>query len=298
MRKLSILTALLIIPCIVLGWGKTGHRVIAQMGQDLLSTEIRKKITSLLGGADMAMVSNWADQARSDVNYKYISSWHYSDFDKDLSREEFEKIAFEQKNGQALLRVYSIAQTLRNRQLSQAQQGKHQARQEQQQDFLKNFPKSTGSKELDVCEDSDTILLKFLIHFTGDMHQPLHLGRPEDAGANRVKIKWFNEETNLHSLWDNKIISVETLSYTEFVQYLSSINKLNPVKISSEEDLRRAIVDWAWEVYQLSDIIYKSVDEINNTFVYTYNYKWIYEQCFCRAAERLAGIMNYIYGNL
>lgn len=291
MRKPSVLIALLIVPCIVLGWGKTGHRIIAQMGQDLLSPEIQKKITSLLSDANMAMVSNWADEARSDVNYKYISSWHYSDFDKNLSREEFEKIAFEQKNGQALLRVYSIAQTLRNRQPNQAQQ-------KQQRDFLKNFPQSTGNKELDVCEDSDTVLLKFLIHFMGDMHQPLHLGRPEDAGANRVKIKWFNEEINLHSLWDNKIISMETLSYTEFAQYLSSINKLNPVKISSEEELRRAIIDWAWETYQLTNIIYKSVDEINNTFVYTYNYKWIYEQRFCSGAERLAGIMNYIYGNL
>ncbi|MDR1740053.1 MAG: hypothetical protein LBR45_04780, partial [Bacteroidales bacterium] len=122
MRKPSVLIALLIVPCIVLGWGKTGHRIIAQMGQDLLSPEIQKKITSLLSDANMAMVSNWADEARSDVNYKYISSWHYSDFDKNLSREEFEKIAFEQKNGQALLRVYSIAQTLRNRQPNQAQQ--------------------------------------------------------------------------------------------------------------------------------------------------------------------------------
>jgi len=48
--------------------------------------------------------------------------------------------------------------------------------------------------------------LKFLIHFVGDMHQPLHLtGR--ERGANGVKVSFDGRNTNLHSVWDTSIIA-------------------------------------------------------------------------------------------
>jgi hypothetical protein len=292
MLKKSFLPLLFLAPFIVFGWGKTGHRTIAQMGQNLLSKDVQDKITATLNGSNMAMVANWADEIRSDRQYNYVSSWHYTNLDKNLTREEYDKIALKQDHGQALFRVYSITQTLHNRQngITTYEQKSIKS------GFLNDFPESTGSKEGDVCKENDTVLLKLLIHFVGDMHQPLHLGRYEDLGANKIKVKWFKDETNLHSIWDNKIISIETLSYTEWVQYLSSTHTLNPVRITSDEELRKAVLDWGWEVYQLANIIYKNVSDVNNTFVYIYNYKWIYEQCFSSAAERLAGIMNYIYG--
>jgi hypothetical protein len=277
MIKKLFLPLLFLAPFIVFGWGKTGHRAIAQMGQDMLSKDVQDKITAILGGSNMAMVANWADEIRSDRQYKYVSSWHYTNLDKNLTREEYDKIALKQNNGQALFRVYSITQTLHDRQ-------KGIATNEQMS------VESAGN------EESDTVLLKLLIHFVGDMHQPLHLGRYEDLGANKIDAKWFGGKTNLHSLWDSKIISIETLSYTEWAQYLSSTHTLTPVKITSDEELRKAVLNWGWEVYQFTNIIYKSVSETNNTFVYIYNYKWIYEQCFSNAAERLAGIVGYIYG--
>ncbi|KAH8977743.1 S1/P1 nuclease-domain-containing protein [Lactarius hatsudake] len=48
--------------------------------------------------------------------------------------------------------------------------------------------------------------LKFLIHFVGDMHQPLHLtGR--NRGANGVKVSFDGRNTNLHSVWDTSLIA-------------------------------------------------------------------------------------------
>jgi len=48
--------------------------------------------------------------------------------------------------------------------------------------------------------------LKFLIHFVGDMHQPLHLtGR--DRGGNSVKVRVGRRQTNMHSLWDGFLIA-------------------------------------------------------------------------------------------
>ena len=62
--------------------------------------------------------------------------------------------------------------------------------------------------------------LKFLVHFIGDIHQPLHVGNGKDYGANNVKVKWFNEPTNLHKIWDEKLIDYQNLSYTEYARFL------------------------------------------------------------------------------
>ncbi|KAI9070599.1 hypothetical protein K1719_047438 [Acacia pycnantha] len=50
-----------------------------------------------------------------------------------------------------------------------------------------------------------TEALLFLSHFVGDAHQPLHLGFLGDIG-NRVKLRWYDNETNLHQVWDDMII--------------------------------------------------------------------------------------------
>jgi len=57
--------------------------------------------------------------------------------------------------------------------------------------------------------------LKFLIHMVGDIHQPLHVSSRDDHGGNSIKVQAqfsANQEqlsqhpTNLHSVWDGKIV--------------------------------------------------------------------------------------------
>lgn len=45
---------------------------------------------------------------------------------------------------------------------------------------------------------------KFIIHFVGDLHQPLH---NEDVarGGNDIFVKWHTKEFNLHHIWDSSI---------------------------------------------------------------------------------------------
>ncbi|MEJ0056320.1 MAG: S1/P1 nuclease [Bacteroidota bacterium] len=57
--------------------------------------------------------------------------------------------------------------------------------------------------------------VKMLIHLIGDIHQPLHVGKPGDKGGNDVKVKWFRNDTNLHTVWDSEMINDSRLSYTE-----------------------------------------------------------------------------------
>ena len=59
--------------------------------------------------------------------------------------------------------------------------------------------------------------LIFVVHFIGDVHQPLHAAGGQvkndqtgvmepDLGGNRVKVRYLGSETNLHSAWDSMII--------------------------------------------------------------------------------------------
>ncbi|MGQ0660571.1 MAG: S1/P1 nuclease, partial [Sphingosinicella sp.] len=44
--------------------------------------------------------------------------------------------------------------------------------------------------------------LNFLLHFMGDLHQPMHAGDHNDLGGNRVRIAYGIIPTNLHAAWD------------------------------------------------------------------------------------------------
>ena len=56
--------------------------------------------------------------------------------------------------------------------------------------------------------------LKYVVHFIGDIHQPLHAGNRNDSNGNSLTALWFNgvvypfdrNTTNLHSIWDTGII--------------------------------------------------------------------------------------------
>jgi len=43
--------------------------------------------------------------------------------------------------------------------------------------------------------------LKFLIHFFGDITQPLHC-EALDVGGNTIDVTWNGASTNLHAVWD------------------------------------------------------------------------------------------------
>jgi len=48
--------------------------------------------------------------------------------------------------------------------------------------------------------------LAFLIHFVGDIHQPLHAANDDDRGGNCVTVDSNLRAYNLHDAWDNAIV--------------------------------------------------------------------------------------------
>src|SRR5262249_7120164 len=64
----------------------------------------------------------------------------------------------------------------------------------------------TDDEEGAPCAFSVDRELRFLIHFVGDIHQPLHSSTNADAGGNCVKASGFPGSHNLHQVWDTALV--------------------------------------------------------------------------------------------
>ncbi|NND00600.1 MAG: hypothetical protein HKN85_10505, partial [Gammaproteobacteria bacterium] len=94
--------------------------------------------------------------------------------------------------------------------------------------------------------------LAFFVHFIGDVHQPLHVGRRADFGGNKIEVKWFGEATNLHKVWDELLIASMELSFTELATFLN--------RVSSEDQqswTSTGYLDWAKESKAIREQVYE-----------------------------------------
>jgi len=69
--------------------------------------------------------------------------------------------------------------------------------------------------------------LRFLAHFVGDLHQPLHVGNGEDWGGNKIRVNWYGKKANLHGIWDYEILKKAGITYPDSLEYLQEIKPEN-----------------------------------------------------------------------
>ena len=61
----------------VLGWGKTGHRITGKIAETYLTKNAKTQIKKLMGHHDLSRMSNWADEIKSDPDWKIANDWHW-----------------------------------------------------------------------------------------------------------------------------------------------------------------------------------------------------------------------------
>ncbi|WP_185903133.1 S1/P1 nuclease [Bacteriovorax stolpii] len=183
-KKVLLVCAVLSISPKAFSWGKTGHRIVAEIAQRNLNTDAQKGVKDLLGVEDLSRVATYSDEIRSNKAFDYTAPWHYASIPTG-------KTYFDQKrskDGDVIEGLFRMEETLRD-------------------------PKKS--------KEDKAFALKFMVHMMGDLHQPLHVGIAEDRGGNTVRLRWFKGETNLHAIWDESIVDFEQLSYTEYSTYLN-----------------------------------------------------------------------------
>lgn len=164
----------------VSAWGVVGHRVVARIAWARMTPAARAAATTLLpGGQDTFVVaSTWADEVRSERPETY--NWHFVDIPYAETHYSAERDCPATDKGDCVIQEIARARA----------------------DLADATRTSVERAEA----------LKFLIHFVGDLHQPLHAIDNHDRGGNDVKVLALRGDegrnTNLHAVWDTGLINL------------------------------------------------------------------------------------------
>ena len=147
-------------------------------------------------------------------------------------------------------------------------------------------------KNENASHEEKVFNLKMLVHFIGDLHQPLHVGMADDKGGNDFQVRWFNDGTNLHRVWDYHIIDDYQMTYTEYTDNADPLSKYQLQLIQEG-----TIIDWMNESRSLCKQIYANT-EIGEKLGYRYMYEYtdLVRSQLQKGGIRLAVVLNDIFG--
>lgn len=155
-----------------MAWGPEGHAIVADIAQARLDPVAAAQVTALLeleGYDRLDQVASWADQHRKEM--PGTAGWHYVDIP--LAAPAYQAARDCPQENCIVARLEQFARTLADR--SASPQTRLEA-------------------------------LKWVVHLAGDIHQPMHAVDNDDKGGNTVQVQFFGVGTNLHSVWDGRVI--------------------------------------------------------------------------------------------
>lgn len=236
------------------GWGPLGHRIVARLAEAQLTPQAwaeARKLLALRGARHLADVAAWADDLR-DVDPELFQR---------TKRLHF--VNFHSRNC-----IYDRPRDCRNGQCAVAAIEKYSA-------ILAN--RSNGPAKRAEA-------LAFVVHFVGDVHQPLHADYRHDAGGNDFQVRWHGEDTSLHRVWDSLMLDSARLSAARYARKL--LAERTPI---ADEDTP---AEWAEESCRIDrdDGVYPSSRSIDDAYVQ--RELPIVEERLRQAGARLAELLN------
>lgn len=156
-------------------WGSLGHTTVTFIAQNFVSDKTAKFAQSVLNDTSseyLANVATWADSYRYTPEGGFSSVYHYIDAFDAPPRQC--NVIYERDCPEEGCIVSAIA----------------------------NY--SVRAVQPSVGIEEQQKALKWVAHFIGDLHQPLHLENLA-VGGNQINVTFDGVKTNLHSIWDTAI---------------------------------------------------------------------------------------------
>jgi hypothetical protein len=224
-------------------WGCEGHQTVALIAEKHLNPNALSMANQILTdnpidpalhrfcsntGLDlMADSATWADDFRG--SHPETAGWHFFDIPRGVPNTNIDQFC--------LPATSCVAKALTD-----------------QTAVLKN-PASTGADKGNA--------LRFIIHFAGDIHQPLHDTTNNDRGANCVPVKFFNTKPaasgssykpNLHAVWDTSMI--ENLAKGQTVdQFAAVLDQQFQSQVTAWQAAGIDFDAWAWAAHELAETV-------------------------------------------
>jgi S1/P1 Nuclease len=220
----------LAVPGPALAWGYEGHKVVAAIAQAYLTPAAKRQVDALLAADtdplephDMLSAATWADTWRRD--HRETAQWHFVDLE--LSKPDLDTACF----GHPPAAVPASA-------------GPAQAC---IIDRLNAFETELANPATPQAER--IVALKFVLHFVGDLHQPLHASDDQDQGGNCVRLALSDARTtNLHSYWDTGLVVAMGSDPVMLAQTLRA--RITPTQKAAWE--KGDAKSWALESYAIA----------------------------------------------
>ena len=276
-----VLAGLLLAPRVALAWGGKGHRISGLVAQEALSDKTRLAVREIAGARTLEMLATWPDFVKSDPAWGFAYTWHWVSVEDDATLEEV---------------LAGSARTMEPDNVVEAI-GYLRAILAGDDERRSNFEELMSSNGAAPREGSvELTALCFLVHFVGDVHQPLHVGRAGDQGGNSIAVNFFGEIKKLHSVWDSGLIERRGLSFTEFTRFLDAelAGRVDPGTGGPEE--------WAQESRAYRPRLYEIWGRTSRdnhlpelSYRYVYDHIGTVNRHLYLGGLRLAGLLNSIY---
>jgi hypothetical protein len=192
MGKLRIIAALLLLsPSLGWGWGREGHRIIAMVAEQHLSPAANVMVQSLLGNKRLDSIASWADDLRE--KHPETGPWHYVNIP--LGGRYDARRDCPPPRSCVVEKITEFSLVLRDKTASRRERAE---------------------------------ALKFIVHFVGDIHQPLHTVGEEQDG-NDIRVRFLGHslcgpyDCNLHGVWDTSMILHAGLRTDEYAERLEEL---------------------------------------------------------------------------
>ena len=275
-------TLIVMSPC-VLAWGPKGHRIIAELASGRLLPATQSSVTALLGDEDLAAAATWADEMRSSTDNtrfwaEHAAQWHFVNLAPGLDYANSPK----HPRGDAIVALEAFTAILIDQPLPAG-------------------PVTTALLDYFAGADLHSVdakrfALKFALHILGDLQQPLHAGYAADRGGNAISVVWRGETTNLHALWDSKLLDYNKIDESAHVRRLRSRIQRTPISDISVME-RSDPAAWLDESAEMLERIHSHDNEASNLGeAYAAQFVPTVESQLVKGALRTAWYLNNLFG--
>ena len=260
-EMLRIVACLVALAGAAFGWGREGHAIIGAIAARHLTPEARAGVAELLGpGETLASVGSWADEIRGER--RETGPWHYINLPVTEPRGDWR--AYCPEAGCVARIIPEMMARLRNPALDRT---------------------------------AKTEALKFLIHFVGDLHQPLHTGDRGDRGGNDLPVGFQDRPGNLHAFWDTPILVWITERDPDWRARME-----RGVGYWTRRQMQKGeLDDWVWEAHAVArDVVYAGLPEGNPAALgeeYARRAAPVAQRQLQRAGARLALLLNRAFAH-
>ena len=230
-------------------WGCEGHQIVALIAMKHLQPQVASQVNTILAASPpsstlrhfcrtsglppIADVASWADDVRADL--PDTGPYHFVDIPLNAIRDN-----------------YDVTQVC------------------QQSCVIDAIDKYAQQLKTSTDPKTRADALRFVIHFVGDIHQPLHDETNGDRGGNCVPVAYedeFPRKTspdhedyfpNLHAVWDTDILggmlAEHDMTLEQFADFLDRRYQPRLRMWTSGRPL-----DWAWEGHDAAIWAYRAL---------------------------------------